>query len=289
MYQQEFADQIEIQAFNSIYYFEFSKDFTHPMEKHNFWELVYVDNGCINAISSDATCKLHQGQIIFRKPMEMHAHVSDNHVANNMFVVCFTTESSVMDFFKNKTFTLDKTGKTLLSLFMQEAKNALGKIPDDYANKTPLRFSGDVFGATQLLKCYLIEFLIHLIRNGDTLDRNVVINKDSRNSASNSISELIVEYMKNNLYTQMTLNDLCEYFLMSKTQLCKIFKENIGESPMGYYNKLKIKEAKKLLREKNNSVTQISDMLHYSSVHNFSRAFKNIVGLSPVSYTKSIL
>ena len=289
MYQQEFADQIEIQAFNSIYYFEFSKDFTHPMERHNFWELVYVDNGCINAISSDAICKLHQGQIIFRKPMEMHAHVSDRQVANNMFVLCFTTESPMMDFFKNKTFTLDKTGKTLLSLFMQEAKNALGKIPDNYKNKTPLRFSGDVFGAVQLLKCYLVEFLIHLIRNGDTLGHNVVVNKDSRTNANTSIAELMVEYMKSNLYAQINLNDLCEYFLMGKTQLCKIFKENTGESPMEYYNRLKIKEAKKLLREKNYSVTQISDMLRYSSVHNFSRAFKNMVGLSPVSYTNSIL
>ena len=38
-----------------------------------------------------------------------------------MFVVTFTPDSHAMDFFK-KTFTLDKTEKTLLHLFIEEAK-----------------------------------------------------------------------------------------------------------------------------------------------------------------------
>lgn len=51
---------------------------------------------------------------------------------------------------------------------------------------------------------------------------------------------------------------------------------------------LKMKEAKKLIREKNHSVTQISDMLGYSSIHNFSRAFKKKIGFSPIEYRQQI-
>ncbi len=58
---------------------------------------------------------------------------------------------------------------------------------------------------------------------------------------------------------------------------------------MEYYMDLKMKEAKKLIREKNYSVSQISDMLGYSSVHIFSRAFKKAVGMSPTAYSKSII
>ena len=50
-----------------------------------------------------------------------------------------------------------------------------------------------------------------------------------------------------------------------------------------------MKEAKKLLREKNHSITQISELLGYSSIHIFSRAFKKAVGLSPTAYIKSII
>ena len=99
---------IEIQGFNSIYYFEFSKNFSHTPEKHNFWEMAYVDSGKINAITNGVGCTLEQGQAIFHQPMEIHAHISDNKVSNNMVVISFTTDSLAMQYFKNKTFTLDK-------------------------------------------------------------------------------------------------------------------------------------------------------------------------------------
>ena len=75
---------------------------------------------------------------------------------------------------------------------------------------------------------------------------------------------------------------------MGKTQLCALFKEHCGEGPIEYYTKLKTAKAKKLLLE-GMSVSKISDMLGYSSIHNFSRAFKKNVGVSPIEYKKKIL
>lgn len=286
---QDIKYEIEIKGFNNIYYFEFGKDFSHLPEKHNFWEMVYVDSGRVNAITNGVGCTLEQGQTIFHEPMEIHAHISDNRVPNNMLVISFTCESDAMKYFKSKTFTLDKTGKTLLSLFLEEAKNALGKIPNDYENKDNLKFTADAFGSSQLLQCYFTEFLIHLIRNGGMLSENVVPSKKTRSLANNSLSELICEYMKNNIYAPLTLQDVCTHFMSGKTRICKIFSDSTGQSPMEYYMDLKMKEAKKLIREKNYSVSQISDMLGYSSVHIFSRAFKKNVGMSPTAYDKSIL
>ena len=281
--------KLKLNGFHCIYYFEFSKDFSHPLEKHDFWEMVYVDNGRVNAISNNAGCTLEQGQVLFHAPMEMHAHVSDRRVANNMLVVCFSSQSSIMRFFKNKTFTLDKAAKNLLSLFMQEAKNALGEIPHDYKNKSQLIFKDEVYGASQLMEYYFTEFLLKLIRGDATSSKTVHSTKESRDIATSSLNELILEYMKEHLYSTLTLKDLCHHFLMGKTQLCKIFHDGLDKSPMDFYSELKIAESKKLLREKNYTVTQIADMLCYSSVHNFSRAFKKSVGTSPTSYVKRIL
>ena len=58
---------------------------------------------------------------------------------------------------------------------------------------------------------------------------------------------------------------------------------------MRYYSDLKIKEAKKLLREDVLSVSEISEKLNYSGIHNFSRAFKEATGFSPMGYKKSII
>ena len=281
--------EINIQGFNSIYYFEFGKNFSHTPEKHNFWEMVYVDKGSITAITNGVACTLEQGQVLFHEPNEIHSHISDNKVANNMLVISFTSNDQTMNFFNKKCFTLDKTSKTLLSLFLQEAKNALGKIPDKYEDRRNLNFSSSPIGSTQLLQCYLTEFLIRLMRNGDSLSEHIHSNEESRTIASNSLIELIKEYMQNNIYSSLTLKDICVHFMLGKSQLSKIFKDTTGKSIIEYYNNLKIAESKKLIREEQFSVSEISDMLGYSSIHIFSRAFKKAVGFSPTAYKKSIL
>ncbi len=280
--------EITIDGFGSIYYFEFGKDFTHPPEKHDSWEMVYVDSGEIIAVTDGLGQSLSQGQAIFHKPLEVHAHVSNRIVSNNMLVVSFASESRAMDFFDKKVFTLDKTAKTLLTLFIKEARNALGKIPGEYSDKNPLDFKNSPFGSLQLLECYFTEFLLVLTRSEkDTGSKNIVAEK-SRELAQSSIAELITSYLEENVYSQITLSDICSKFFMGKSQLCKLFGEHIGASPIEYHSKLKMKEAKKLLRSQELSVSKISDMLGYSSIHNFSRAFKKSVGTSPAQYRKRL-
>lgn len=282
-------NQIEIDGFHSIYYFEFGKGFSHTPEKHNFWEMVYVDKGKIIAVTDGIGCSLEQGQVIFHEPGEIHAHVSNKEVSNNMLVVSFSCQSPVMEFFRKKTFTLDKTACTLLSLFLQEANNALGAVPNDYNNKTNLNFANEKFGSTQLMACHFTEFLIKLFRSGTELGERFSQTSESRFIGKNSTVELMIAYLQEHIYDTVTLPDLCRHFMIGKSQLTMIFKEFTQKSPMQYYGELKIQEAKKLLRENNLSVSEITDLLCYSGIHNFSRAFKKITGFSPTEYKKSIL
>lgn len=279
--------EIEIDGFHTIYYFEFGKDFSHPPEKHNFWEMVYVDGGEIIAVTNGLGCPLSQGQVIFHRPMELHAHISNARVPNNMLVVSFSTESPAMEFFDGKTFTLGKTEKTLLSLFIKEARQALGGIPGDYGDTDPLDFSNAPLCSFQLLECYLTELLLVLMRGGNG-GSPVTCSEDSRELGQSSITELIVSYLEDNLYSNLSLGDICSRFFMGKSRLCKLFGDQMNEGPIEYYQRLKMAEAKRLLRDEALSVSRISDMLGYSSIHNFSRAFKKAIGFSPSEYRKKL-
>lgn len=278
---------LRIEGFNSIYYFEFGKDFSHPPEKHDFWELVYVDSGEIIAVTDGLGRSLRQGQVIFHKPGEVHAHVSNRVVSNNMLVVSFTARGKGMKYFDDRIFDLDKTAKTLLTLFIGEAKNALGALPGEYANKDPLDFSAAPVGSMQLMECYLTELLLVLQRSGQVGER-VIRREGSLELAQSSMMELILNYMKENIGRDLTYHDICREFLMGKSRLYQLFEEQVGQSPMDYFSSLKMNEAKRLLREGALSVSQISDRLAFSSIHNFSRAFKKRIGLSPTAYRKKI-
>ena len=279
---------IVIDGFNSIYFFEFGKDFSHPPERHNFWELVYVDSGKVNALVQDKGRTLSQGEVIFHHPMEKHAHVSNQKDPNTMLVVSFSTKSEAMSFFKGKIFTADKTAKTLLSLFISEAKRALGQIPSDYRNRDPLDFSNAEPGSFQLLECYLTEFLLTLKRRATGDSSAVRKNTDSREQKEDALIKLIEAFMVENLYTPLTLSDICTKFYIGKSQLCKLFSEHFGDGPIEHYKRLKIAEAKKLLLLEEHSVTRIADLLGFSSIHNFSRSFKNAVGISPTEYKRKL-
>lgn len=279
--------EIEIVEFKSVYYFEHGKEFYHAPEQHNFWEIVYVDKGEIIAVTDGIGRTLTEGEVIFHEPNDVHSHISNHKVANNMFVVSFVTESEAMDFFRKKVFKLNENSKRLLSLFLSEAKNALGEVQGDYKCRRRLDFSKEIFGSTQLMASHLEEFLIKLIRSGNDVAGNISYDKESRRMGENSTARLIEEYLCRNIYEELNLSSLCERFFIGKSKLSQIFKENTGKSPMQYLSELRIEESKKLIRE-GVSIGEIAELLHYSSIHSYTRAFKNATGFAPTGYKNSI-
>lgn len=280
--------EIEITGFHSVYYFEFDKTFYHPPEKHDFWELVYVDDGCINAIVDGVGCELNKGQVIFHTPDEPHSHIANHRDSSNLVVISFACQSPMMTCFTRKIFSLGKDSQKILSLFLKEAQNALGHLPGNYLDKSPLDFSHAAPGSVQLMQCYLVEFLFSLLRSDGALIQDMLHTKDSRLIAESSLVSSIESFMKENLTETPSLPLLCEHFSLSRTYLCRIFKEGAGTSPVDYWIELKIKEAKKLIREGNHNITQISELLGYTSIHHFTRMFKRVTGLSPTAYKTSV-
>lgn len=285
----EIKTEIELKGFYNIYYFEFGKYHTHPTETHDFWEMVYVDMGNIIAVTDGGNINLEQGQVIFRAPGERHAHISNMEDSNNLLVVSFSADGECMNFFKtNKVFTLNKSFKTLLSLFIDEANYALNGISNDFSDIKSLDFSGEKFASSQLMKYHFTEFLIKLIRSSvssETQKKGTSKNRENKESFS---AEPIAEFLEQNVYNSITLNDVCDKFFIRKSQLSVIFKEYSGKSPMKYFSDLKIFEAKKLLRDDELTVSEISEKLNFSCIHSFSRAFKKSTGFSPMDYKKSI-
>jgi AraC-like DNA-binding protein len=281
-------EEIKIKGFHELYYFELNKNFYHIPERHDFWEMVYVDYGTIESIVEGAGYTMTAGQVIFHKPMESHSHIANRKDASNVMVVSFSCDSPIMSFFDRKVFRLGKSSQKLLSLFLVEATNALGKICGDYNNRTKLDFSAAKPGSVQLMQCYLVEFLFSLIRGNEEDIHALSLTRDTRALAESSLSDSVAQYIHDHITDAPSLTLLCERFSVSRTYLCSIFKDSTGTSPVDYWINLKIKEAKKLIREGNWNITQISEHLGYSGIHHFTRMFKRVTGISPTDYKKSI-
>ena len=97
-----------------------------------------------------------------------------------------------------------------------------------------------------------------------------------------------VEYLHEHYNQRITLEMLAAGQNISISQLKRIFKEHTGDSVITYLTALRIKEAKRMIQEGNLNFTQIAQTLHYSTIHHFSRQFKEKFGITPTEYAKSV-
>lgn len=278
---------IEIEQILTLYYFEFSKEYSYTGEKHDFWELVYVDKGELEVAADYEGYKLKEGDIIFHKPNEFHNLWANGISAPNVLVISFVCHSPMMSFFENKIMRLASGERELLAKVLKEAKDVfhpnLGRL-----YKEDTRLVNPRIGAEQMMYIYLCQFLIRLIRD-ETLNVNQDrTNKSTQKKFEKAIVNDIIQFMNERIGDSLLMEDICKEFFLSKTYLKTIFKKETGYAVMYYFKMLKMKEAKKYIRERNLSFTQIAQKLGFDSIHYFSNSFKKQTGLCPSEYIRSI-
>ena len=79
----------------------------------------------------------------------------------------------------------------------------------------------------------------------------------------------------------ITIKQLSRKVAMNECYLKKGFKEMFGTTIFEFFQSQRMEHAKYLLYEKGLSVTEVSDILGYSSISHFSTAFKKHTGLKP--------
>ncbi|WP_335964869.1 AraC family transcriptional regulator [Galbibacter sp. PAP.153] len=92
------------------------------------------------------------------------------------------------------------------------------------------------------------------------------------------------EHIINNYNAQITIPKLAKLIGTNEFTLKKGFKELVGTTVFGYINDLKMYKAKKLLTQKNISISQVSEMVGYKNPQHFSTAFKKKFGIVPSKF-----
>ena len=75
---------------------------------------------------------------------------------------------------------------------------------------------------------------------------------------------------------------------VSASYLTALFHKHLPFSPGAYIRRVKLEESRAMIREGTLNFTQIAQMLEYSTVHQFSRQFKEVFGMTPSEYAKTV-
>ena len=107
-----------------------------------------------------------------------------------------------------------------------------------------------------------------------------------RRTSSEALFYSIVQYMEQNIIHIHQLKEISDHFGYAYSYISHLFSQRLNKTLKEYYNELKLSKAREFL-DHNLSVTEVSSMLGYTSIHSFSRFFRQQYGVSPSEYKQS--
>ncbi len=114
--------------------------------------------------------------------------------------------------------------------------------------------------------------------------------QNQKNKISTSTIKLLKELENEHYFSFMTLSDLENFLDLSTRNLQLLFKKNFGMTPTQFLREQKLKYARKLLLESDNSIniTQISTEIGFFNFSQFAKYYKEYYGITPSETRKLI-
>lgn len=93
-----------------------------------------------------------------------------------------------------------------------------------------------------------------------------------------------IEYIRSNYYKDLNLAVVSNYISLNYSYFSHMFKEFTGQNFVDYLKMVRIEEARKLLKESDYKVFEISEKVGYKNPKQFARVFRELEGISPKEY-----
>ena len=137
-------------------------------------------------------------------------------------------------------------------------------------------------GYMDVCQAYMEILIIRLMRNTD-----LAVQTQPQVISGNSQCAAVRRYIDLHFKEPLTLEQLSEEAHINKYYLSHAFKREYGVSPINYMISRRIDESKYLLAETDLSMSQIAQLLGFSSLSYFSQVFRKIHGSSPMEFRQS--
>ena len=262
------SSSLDISEIYTKFYQEKGTNYNFSGEKHSYWELTYVDKGELLTTIDGVSYHLKQGDLIFYAPMQFHTQSTFEKISSSYLTINFKMNFNHADLLCNKIFSLKRDSYFIVTRLIEELSN-------------------DNLYSNDLSLCYLKQLIIQMLR----LDNSHFHSKPTTHMQQTYENELlndILLYIDDNIYENISVSTLCDHFCISTSMLHSLFRKNMNNTAKNYINELKLSKSKELIRNSTHTLSEISEMLGFSSIHYFSKKFKSYFNISPTEYSKSI-
>lgn len=232
---------------------------------HNHVELFYIVGGKGQFLIEDQLYPVNTNHLVIINPNVTHTEVSLN--AQPLEYIVLGIEGVELSITSNS----DNPFCILDHFESMDITSCLRNILREMELKQP--------GYEDICQAFMEILIIRLMRSTD-----LSVPAEPQNNVGNHQCATVRRYIDYHFKESLTLDQLAEEAHMNKYYLSHAFKREYGVSPINYMISRRINESKYLLAETDLSLSQIAQLLGFSSLSYFSQVFRKTQGVSPMEY-----
>ncbi|MCK9160119.1 MAG: AraC family transcriptional regulator [Bacteroidaceae bacterium] len=259
------------------------KDVSSP-----FARLYYVTEGKARIILPDSTQDLTPGHLYLIPAFVTHSYQC-NSLFGHYYLHIYEDHRSESGLLEDWDFPVEVVAKDIDIELMQRlceinpAMRLQQSNPTTYDNNPT--FIQNIIKNKQRTFCNKVESrgIIYQL-----ISRFLKEAKPKAKVSDNRIQE-VLSYIRKNIFKQIDINTLSEISDLSNDHFIRLFKKEVGNTPIQYINQKKIEKAQLILITDNIPIKNIAYMLAFEDQSYFNRLFKKTVGLTPQKYRDSYI
>ena len=261
------SPKLKIDKILTFFYQEKEQGFLFSGESHPVAELTYVDHGTLHSVADGQDLLLEQGDLVIYGPGQWHMQYADMEVSPRFLTVSFDAPGYNLAPLLNRKFRSPQKAIALLQKMLREQEQMDEFSPD-------------------MMLCLLTQALLQLQRQTDAPADPLKSIHCLTNE--NEIIRKAQQYISTHVRSRLSVPLVARSADVSTSYLTALFHKHLQISPGEYIRRIKLQESKQMIREGNMNFTEIAQTLQYSTIHHFSRQFKEKFGVTPSQYAKSI-
>lgn len=246
---------------------------------HEEYCLFYMAKGTLLFGTSDDRFLIYEGEAAFVHP-------------NEIYYVFINEKTSAPETFHYYSIVFDASmlggEDDLCRRMLKNAKiNRHITLSDRAKELLPLMRKWDIEkpeGYELYLKRGLFEILGDIFSSGQYVKLSN-IKRSGAEKSSDAVNK-IVSYIENHYTEQITVEDVARKLGYSESHIHRIFKNATGMGIIKYVNRYRVEQACKELIYTDKKITRIALDNGFEHGKNFSKVFRDCMGMSPTDYRK---
>ncbi|MFD0713309.1 AraC family transcriptional regulator [Paenibacillus sp. GCM10027626] len=243
-----------------------------PTQFHDHFELCYVCEGEGWFILEGMMFPVKKGDIFVTKPGEIHCGGAVVNAPFLVYAVGFRFEQ------------MAELEKEYYKLSIQRISNDSDEVVRPFLDNIMNEIEADSAYAHLMVRSYMSAMLTIIFR---IYERHHGLTKEKTKSLTPEMMHVLnLVHMDMNFMGK--IDKIAKRVNMSRSNLDREFKSQMGVALGEYVRGVWVERAKQLLIQSSESITSISEKLHFDSVQAFSMFFKRQLGLSPQAFKRRI-